>query len=85
MCSVAINTLFMFQHSLSLKYILPSNITMGFTRSPEAKKRKAPANKAEGTNGPSAKKAKTNTESSEESSSEDEKTTKAATAGRVAL
>lgn len=63
------------------------NITLGLRRSPEAKKRKAPPSKAEATNGPSAKKAKTSRESSssEESSSEDEKVvakpTKATPAG----
>lgn len=58
---------------------------MGFPRSPEAKKRKAPANQAEPINGPSAKKAKTSKESSssEESSSEDEKPTKAASGGNI--
>lgn len=70
-----------------LGYILLFKITMGLPRSPEAKKRKAPANKVGATNGPSAKKAKTSKESSssEESSSEDEeavaKPTKAAPAG----
>lgn len=68
----------------------PFNIFMSHPRSPEAKKRKAPADKA-ATNGPSAKKAKPSAESSssEESSSEDDeavaKSTKAAPAGNISI
>lgn len=62
-------------------------MTVGDSRSPESKKRKAPANQAKGSNGPSAKKAKPSKEasSSEESSSEDEKPPKAASGGIVSV